>query len=255
MSGGGRLKAGLSIVVISLAALLSSFPAPAQEGSAACSCACSLARKSGPPIVVDTISGASCGPCTDACCESLCAPILRQELERRKAEKDAQEVQGYEMRANVQALLDFVLPQLQRGSGEIPFKALTDAMRVEQLGVPEDVVQGIAARGAIAFSGGKGENSGGKFRGDVPTKVGYLSINLAKTVSADVATTPDGRGVRLSRIKGLSFSLPIIRLPATAREISVSPDMIVVKYSVLFVPLMPLQIPLIRPEPHPKETP
>lgn len=255
------MKAGVSVLILSGWALSSAPSSPAQETSSICTCTCSLKRRDGSQIVVDTLRGAACSPCADSCCVALCAPILQQELDRRKVEKNAPAepgdgvLLGHEMQDNVQDLLDFVLPQLKRGSGEIPFKAVADAMRVDELGVPEDVVHGIEARGAIAFSGGKGENRGEKFSGAVPTAYGTMRVNMAKTVAADVAMTADGRGMVLSRIKGLSLSLPIVRIPVSPSEISVSPVLIVVKYTIAgFIPVS-RKIDLRRTAPRPQETP
>ena len=218
--------------------------ARAQEPAGVCTCTCAFSHSDGSKIVVDTLVGAACSPCEESCCASLCAPILKQDLERRRAEKKKADKspeppepsEDEQMRENVRAFLEFVMPQLKRGSGDIPTKAVTDAIRLDRI-ISPDTLLGIEARGSIVFSDGKGVNQGTELKSIVPMPHGLtMTVFWAADISADVAPAADGRGLSLSRVKGLSLKIPV--LPALrVHGLSVFPDVIKAKLGLFWVTL------------------
>jgi hypothetical protein len=131
--------------------------------------------------------------------------------------------QGLDLKSNIVSLLAFVMPQIKKGSGELPLKSVTTAMQLSDW-VPKNVIADISARGDFSFAGGLGSNRGAKLQEKIPLEVGSLSLTMAAAVTGKIPLSKDATGFQIADVKGVGISLPLISLPLRVDALSVSPN-------------------------------
>lgn len=133
---------------------------------------------------------------------------------------------GSSLRWNVADLIRLVLPQIEKGSGAMPFSDVIRAMGFAKF-LEDDVVENIHGRGGIAINSGRVSNTGAAVSVSVALALPVFNtahLKIAESVSGDIAANKEG-GFTISNIEGLSCG---VKMMGSARisEISFTPDVV-----------------------------